>query len=83
MGDFQTGLILLAVGFPTVFLTLYLIILLGKGLILYINRYFPPKEEIVAGTFPGEITASEMAAIVGAVQSVTKGRGRVTRIEKL
>lgn len=82
MGDFQTGLLLFLVGFPTVFLILYLIILLGKGLILLINRYFPEKE-VIADALSGEIPSSKMAAIVGAVHVVTKGRGKVTHIEKL
>lgn len=90
MSDIQTGFMLLAIGFPTVFLILWLVILLGKGLVLIVNKYVP--EKIPAGMVPevlsvvsaqDRISPSKVAAVVSAVNLVTGGKARITAIEKL
>lgn len=90
MENIQIGLLLMAVGMTTVFSILLLVIYLGKGLILLVNKY-APEEEIVkrqviqnqtnvrGNTIPGTITA----AIVSAISILTSGQGKVTKIEKL
>jgi len=90
MENIQTGLLLLAVGMPTVFVVLLIVIYLGKGLIALVNKYAP--EEIivkkqVAATANATIQANtipnqETAAIISAVSMVTGGKGKVTKIEK-
>ncbi|MDR1672690.1 MAG: oxaloacetate decarboxylase [Bacteroidales bacterium] len=77
----QTGFLLFAVGFPTVFLMLYLIILLGKGLILLVNKYIPEIQAEPRGL--KQISPSQVSAIVTSVHAVTKGKGKVVKIEKL
>lgn len=84
MTDFQTGLLLFAVGFPAVFSILYLIILMGKGLVLFVNSYFPEKEIQEKELIPAvAISKSKVSAIAAAVHHVTAAKGRVTKIEKV
>lgn len=81
---------LLAIGFPTVFLILWLVIILGKGLVLAVNRY--ASEDESAQTVPTvasapvgrrQILPNQIAAVVAAVSLVTGGKGKVTGIEKI
>ena len=77
----------------TVFAILLIVINLGKGLIVLVNKYAP--EEIIvkkqvtsqrqaASASPvGGITNQTTAAIVSAVSVVTGGQGKVVKIEKL
>ncbi len=87
MSDIQIGLLLLAVGFPTVFFILYLVIILGKGLILVVNKYAP--EETPSTIAPvktntqAQISSGKLSAIVSVVQHITGGKGHVTKVEKL
>ncbi len=90
MSDIQTGLMLLAIGFPTVFLILWLVIILGKGLVLAVNKYAPEEESTKAipaiasvPTREQQISPGKITAIVSAVNLVTGGKGKVTKIEKL
>ena len=46
MENIETGLLLLVVGMTTVFAILLIVINLGKGLIVLVNKYAP--EEIIA-----------------------------------
>ncbi|MDH6343287.1 oxaloacetate decarboxylase gamma subunit [Parabacteroides sp. PFB2-12] len=90
MENMQTGLLLMVVGTATVFLILLIVIYLGKGLIVLVNRYAP--EEVVikkqapvraATTATGGLSNQETAAIVSAVSAATGGQGKVTKIEKI
>jgi oxaloacetate decarboxylase gamma subunit len=90
MSDIQIGLMLLAIGFPTVFLILWMVIILGKGLILAVNKYAPEEEPIKAipAVVPipareQHISSSRITAIISAVNLATGGKGKVTKIEKL
>jgi oxaloacetate decarboxylase gamma subunit len=80
MTDFQTGLLLLAVGFPTVFVILYVVVLLGKGLILFVNKYIPEASDKPDTSL---IAPNKLAAIAAAINKLTEGKGKVTKIEKL
>jgi oxaloacetate decarboxylase gamma subunit len=84
----QTGFMLLAIGLPTVFFVLLLVIALVKGLILAVNKFAP---ESVLGTTSlsatsepvrQEISSSKMSAIISAVNIITGGKGKVVKIEK-
>lgn len=87
MGEnIQTGLLLLVVGLPTVFLILLLVIALGRVLIWAVNKYAPA--EAVTKISPvitqaTSIASSKVSAIISAVNVVTNGKGKVTKIEKI
>lgn len=83
--DFSTAFLLFAVGMVTVFSILGLIVLTGQWLILFINRFFPETLKPVSidtGTIQPEIDPKKLAAIVTAVDIVTKGRAKVTSVKK-
>lgn len=95
MENIETGLLLMAVGMLTVFAILLIVINLGKGLILLVNKY-APEEVVVKKAAPTRAKAaapavpsasimggSETAAIVSAVSVLTAGQGKVIRIEKI
>ena len=77
----------------TVFAILLIVINLGKGLIVLVNKYAP--EEIIVKkqlkiqgqppppTPAAGITNQTTAAIVSAVSVMTGGKGKVVKIEKL
>ena len=82
----------------TVFAILLIVIYLGKGLIVLVNKYAP--EEIIAlkplvaavrvhsatpthTTAIGSLSGQETAAIVSAISAVTRGQGKVIKIEKV
>lgn len=75
----------------TVFAILLLVINIGKGLIVLVNKYAPeeatsPKAVPRTTPLPSPTAAlpnEEMAAIVAAVSLATGGRGKVTQIEKV
>lgn len=93
MENIETGLLLMVVGMATVFLILLIIIYIGKGLIVAVNKYAPeeaaasPKtrntsptpKQASSAAMPGQ----ETAAIVAAISVLTHGQGKVTRIEKI
>ncbi len=83
--DFSMAITLLAVGMLTVFFILALIVLFGNWLILVVNKYFPePLKQKVVQSIPAqtEIDSKKLAAIVTAVEIVTKGKGKVESIKK-
>lgn len=73
---------IMLIGMATVFVILWLVVLIGKTLIRITNKYWPeieitkPKSKIHIS--PGR----EIAAIVTAVDIVTGGKGKVTQIKK-
>ncbi|MDG5798767.1 OadG family protein [Marinilabiliaceae bacterium ANBcel2] len=80
---FQEALSLLGVGMITVFIILLFVVLIGKGSIFFVNKFFPDSGiDKTAAAFKAGIGASKTAAIVAAVNVVTKGKGRVDKIEK-
>ena len=89
MENIETGLLLMAVGMMTVFAILLIVINLGKGLILLVNKY-APEEVVVKKAAPIRAKAAapvmggaETAAIVSAVSVLTAGQGKVVKIEKI
>lgn len=79
----------MAVGMTTVFAILLIVINLGKGLIVLVNKYAPeemvvkkqvtPQRQAPAAGIPNQTTA----AIVSAISVMTGGKGKVVKIEKL
>ncbi|MFA5534094.1 MAG: OadG family protein [Mariniphaga sp.] len=79
----SNALVILLVGMLTVFLILWLVVLIGNAIIMVVNRYWPaPQVPVKAGGKTGAISSGTMAAVVAAVEAVTGGRGKVTSIEK-
>ena len=71
MENLNTALLLMVVGMTTVFAILLIVIYLGKGLILLVNKYAP--EEVV----PDKKGAQGPAAIPGNIlAAITPDRGR-------
>ncbi|HOQ58893.1 MAG TPA: oxaloacetate decarboxylase [Bacteroidales bacterium] len=82
MENLGLGLLLMVVGMPTVFLILLIIIYLGKGLIVFVNK-FVPEELIVKNKHPESGIPDRVKRIIAAaVSEATKGKGIVTTIEK-
>lgn len=89
MENIETGLLLMIVGMTTVFAILMIVIYLGKGLIVLVNKYAQiivkkqttPQRQTAAPA--AGITNQATAAIVSAVSVMTGGKGKVVKIEKL
>ena len=80
----QNAIMLMVVGMTTVFLILFLLIIFSKLLIHLVNRYVPipieGKKRISSDQTA--ITSSKFAAIIAAVETITKGKGNIEKIEK-
>ena len=74
---------ILVVGMITVLLILWLVVVIGNLLIRVTNKYWPaPQNAEVTGTGVRSISSGTLAVIVAAVEAVTGGKGKVTKIEK-
>lgn len=87
MENLNTALGLLVVGMVTVFIILWLVVVIGNLVIRLTNRFIPVaapaegKSENRGAS--GKKTASKkLAVIVAAVDAVTQGQGNVDSIEK-
>lgn len=71
-------------GLLTVFLVLLVVVGTGNAIIRFVNRYMgAASHHPVIAKHPGYTAASKsIAAITAAVHSVTKGKGKVEKIEK-
>lgn len=86
MSDFGLALELMGVGMITVFIILALVVVIGNLIIRFVNKYIP--EEVakvipVAVNQKNGLNPKTMAAIVSAVNSITSGKGKVSKIEKI
>ena len=87
MENIETAILLMVVGMATVFVILLIVIYLGKFLITLVNKYAP--EEVLPAkkeTQKGALRLFReilLAAISAAVNVVTLGKGKVTKVEKL
>ncbi len=77
----QEAWTLLGVGMLTVFIILLVVVLIGNILIWVVNRYFPESENAKTSAVRS-FGNSRLAAIAAAVNIVTQGKGRITKIEK-
>jgi len=74
---------IMVVGMITVLIILGLVVLIGNLLIRVTNRFWPlPENQGKPGAGTQSISSGTMAAIIAAVETVTGGRGKVTKIEK-
>lgn len=85
MNDMGIAFELLGVGMITVFTILALVVIIGNLIIMFVNKYIgeevkmSPKSAINQTV---EISSKKLAVITSAVNIVTKGTGRITRVEK-
>ncbi|SHE39947.1 oxaloacetate decarboxylase, gamma subunit [Mariniphaga anaerophila] len=79
----SNALSILVIGMITVILILGLVVVVGNVLIRLTNKFWPlPDGPVKKGNSSGAIPAGTMAAIVAAVDTVTGGRGKITKVEK-
>lgn len=79
----SNALLILVAGMITVMLVLWLVVIVGNLLIRLTNRFSPvPEQPVIAKSAYGSISSGTVAAIVAAVETVTGGRGKVSKIEK-
>ena len=76
---------LLAIGMLTVFVILILVVVTGNLIVWFVNHFLPEKvkEKVAITINSATINPQKMAAIVSAVQVVTKGKGKVVKVEKM
>lgn len=74
---------ILITGMVTVLIILGLVVVVGNLLISITNRFWPlPQSAGKSGKGPASLPAGTVAAIIAAVETVTGGKGKVTKIEK-
>ena len=77
---------LLFVGMITVFAALFIVVFVGNIIIRFVNRFVQGDEAIVsnkvAATTIAVVDNNKMAAIVSAVNIITKGKGTVVDVKK-
>lgn len=84
--DILTGLRLLVVGMATVVVVLGIVVYTGKLIILFVNALpQTPVNEIIQSpdVHISDPSGAKIAAITGAIHSVTGGKGQITHIERL
>ncbi|WP_297090430.1 OadG family protein [uncultured Draconibacterium sp.] len=76
---------LMLTGMSTVFFILIMVVVLGRLIIQITNRFWavPSKVSAVQTSTVAEIEANKLAAIVSAVEITTRGKGKITSVEKL
>ncbi|GET31916.1 oxaloacetate decarboxylase [Prolixibacter bellariivorans] len=81
--EYALALKLLGVGMITVFLILLLVVVFGNVIIRLVNKYFPEAEKVLPTDTGKGINRKKLAAITAAVNMATRGKGKITNIEKL
>ena len=94
--NISEAILLLAIGMITVFIILGLVVLTGQTLIRITNRFAPdvqatPKGIRVIAPTPNNTLSNnnstmhkkKLAAIIGTVELITHGKGRIEKIEKI
>lgn len=82
--EIEFGLTIMAVGMITVFSILGLVILGGKVMILVINRFASDVPVSIANNIVNQtINTTKISVLASAVAIATKGKGKITKIEKL
>ena len=79
MDQLSTAFTLLGIGMITVFVVLSLVVITGNILIRTVNRFIP--EEVSVQPPSSSDDSGAIAAITAAVEIVTQGQGRITKIE--
>jgi oxaloacetate decarboxylase gamma subunit len=79
---FTEALLLMGIGMITVFMVLLIIILLGKLLILIVNKFFPEEAKPIAQKVE-TIDANVQEAINKAIMAISGGKKQAQKIEKI
>lgn len=79
----STALSLMLIGMITVGFILFVVVAVGNVIIRVTNRIKVPEVIKAVRTSKETFSANKMAAIVSAVNTVTQGKGRVSKIEKI
>jgi oxaloacetate decarboxylase (Na+ extruding) subunit gamma len=84
-GKMDLALQLLGIGMLTVFAMLFLVVFIGNMIILFVNKFASEEETVVPMKRPlvDAIDPKKMSAIISAVQTVTGGKGKVVKVEKV
>ena len=83
MENLNEALSLLAVGMIMVFFILFLVVVVGNGVIMFTNRFAPVSEKTGAGGAGARSSDPRKLAVIAAVVDVvTHGKGRVSSIKK-
>ena len=87
MENLNRALGLLIVGMVTVFIILWLVVLIGNLVIRLTNRFIPATVPVEGksesrGSAGKKTDSKKLAAIVAAVDAVTRGQANVESIEK-
>lgn len=82
--ELRTAFLLMGVGMITVFIVLLCVVIVGKLLIRFVNRFVPALETANQPPAPtSKIAPAKVAAITSAVEIFTKGKGKITNITKM
>ncbi|SMD36093.1 oxaloacetate decarboxylase, gamma subunit [Reichenbachiella faecimaris] len=82
--ELRTAFLLMGVGMITVFIVLLCVVIIGTLLIRFVNRFVPLTEKSVyQSPDTSEISPVKIAAITSAVDIFTKGKGKITNINKI
>ncbi len=87
--EIKKALELLAVGMFTVFTILVFVVITGKSLIVFVNRFFADNNEFNESTRKNisneniNLNGKKIAAIVATVDILTQGKGKVQSIKKI
>lgn len=76
------ALTLLAAGMSVVFIVLLMVVLIGRSVIYFVNKILVG-EKGVRTMDVGLVHNKKIAVIAAVVNNVSKGKGRVVRIEKV
>lgn len=85
MSEMGVAFQLLGVGMVTVFVILALVVIIGNLIIRFVNKFIGEEvkpQSKVSSNPTVEINSKKLAAIVSVVNLVTKGTGRVSKVEK-
>ncbi|MEP2027024.1 MAG: OadG family transporter subunit [Reichenbachiella sp.] len=82
--ELRTAFLLMGIGMITVFIVLLCVVIIGNLLIQFANRFVPLTEKSVQrSSNTSKIAPSKVAAITSAIEIFTKGRGKITKINKI
>ncbi|MBW8332477.1 MAG: OadG family protein [Prolixibacteraceae bacterium] len=85
MSEMGVAFELLGVGMVTVFVILALVVIIGNLIIRFVNKFIGEEVKTQSkgsSNLTVEINSKKLAAIVSVVNLVTKGTGRVSKVEK-
>lgn len=82
MEHLNTALGLLVVGMITVFIILWLVVVIGNLVVRVTNRIIPEKNTTGGDNIRNQSDSKKIAAIVAAVDVATQGRGKIDSITR-